>query len=147
MLSSNDASEPSGPQTISLAATAGPRIRQWMTAVSIGTVVGGGLFACVILPSPFTFVFGCCVAAIGSLPVFGVYSLVAWLLRNVMHLYPVRIILGTLCGFSAGLLCTLDFSAGGIIAGTIGAASALSAVLITDTLHFNDIHRKAAVRV
>ena len=147
MLSSNDASEPSGPQAISLAAIAAPRILQWMTAVSIGTVVGGGLFACVILPSPFTFVFGCCVAAIGSLPVFGVYSLVAWLLRNVMHLYPVRIILGTLCGFSAGLLCTLDFSAGGIIAGTIGAASALSAVLITDTLHFNDIHRKAAVRV
>ena len=147
MLSSNDASEPSGPQAISLAAIAAPRILQWMTAVSIGTVVGGGLFACVILPSPFTFVFGCCVAAIGSLPVFGVYSLVAWLLRNVMHLYPVRIILGTLCGFSAGLLCTLDFSTGGIIAGTIGAASALSAVLITDTLHFNDIHRKAAVRV
>jgi hypothetical protein len=147
MLSCNEASDPLCPSRIAVTAIAGPRVSEWVAAVSIGTVLGGGLFGCLILPSPLTFFFGCWVAAIGSLPVFGGFTVVAWLLRGVLHLPSVRLILGTLCGFSAGLLCTLDFSANGIIAAAIGAGSALCAVLIANSLHFSDIHRKAADRV
>ncbi len=82
MLNCNVASDPLCPSRIAVTAIAGPRVSEWVIAVSIGTVLGGGLFGCLILPSPFTFFFGCWVAAIGSLPVFGGFTVVAWLLRG-----------------------------------------------------------------
>ncbi|MFN5976020.1 MAG: hypothetical protein ACK48U_16355, partial [Planctomyces sp.] len=56
-------------------------------------------------------------------------------LRSSMSGSVLRIVLGAMCGFSAGIVSAMAFGPMMIVAGAIGALGAVAGVLITDSRH------------
>jgi len=80
-------------------------------------------------------VIGCVWAAVGSIPSLLVAAVLGFALRASMSSSILRMVLGALCGFSAGVVSAMAFGPMMIVAGAIGALGAVAGVLITDSRH------------
>lgn len=117
-----------------------PRLLAWILSVAVGTVVGGGVFGALVgfqepVAVPLFFVIGCVWAAVGSIPSLLVAAVFGFALRSSMSGSVLRIVLGAMCGFSAGIVSAMAFGPMMIVAGAIGALGAVAGVLITDSRH------------
>ena len=117
-----------------------PRLLAWILSVAAGTVVGGGVFGALVgfqepAAVPLFFVIGCVWAAVGSIPSLLVAAVFGFALRSSMSGSVLRIVLGAMCGFSAGVVSAMAFGPMMIVAGAIGALGAVAGVLITDSRH------------
>ncbi|MFN6331335.1 MAG: hypothetical protein ACK45A_06165 [Planctomyces sp.] len=117
-----------------------PRLLAWILSVAAGTVVGGGVFGALLgfqepAAVPLFFVIGCVWAAVGSIPSLLVAAVFGFALRSSMSGSVLRIVLGAMCGFSAGIVSAMAFGPMMIVAGAIGALGAVAGVLITDSRH------------
>lgn len=117
-----------------------PRLLAWILSVAAGTVVGGGVFGALVgfqepAAVPLFFVIGCVWAAVGSIPSLLVAAVFGFALRSSMSGSVLRIVLGALYGFSAGIVSAMAFGPMMIVAGAIGALGAVAGVLITDSRH------------
>lgn len=117
-----------------------PRLLAWILSVAAGTVVGGGVFGALVgiqTPTaiPLFLVIGCVWAAVGSIPSLLVAAVLGFALRASMSSSILRMVLGALCGFSAGVVSAMAFGPMMIVAGAIGALGAVAGVLITDSRH------------
>lgn len=121
-----------------------PRLLAWILSVAAGTVVGGGVFGALVgfqepAAVPLFFVIGCVWAAVGSIPSLLVAAVFGFALRSSMSGSVLRIVLGALYGFSAGIVSAMAFGPMMIVAGAIGALGAVAGVLITDSRRRPDI--------
>lgn len=117
-----------------------PRLLAWILSVAAGTVVGGGVFGALVgfqepAAVPLFFVIGCVWAAVGSIPSLLVAAVFGFALRSSMSGSVLRIVLGAMCGFSAGVVSAMAFGPMMIVAGAIGALGAVAGVLIADSRH------------
>ncbi len=117
-----------------------PRLLAWILSVAAGTVVGGGVFGALVgfqepAAVPLFFVIGCVWAAVGSIPSLLVAAVFGFAVRSSMSGSVLRIVLGAMCGFSAGVVSAMAFGPMMIVAGAIGALGAVAGVLITDSRH------------
>lgn len=117
-----------------------PRLLAWILSVAAGTVVGGGLFGALVgfqepAAVPLFFVIGCVWAAVGSIPSLLVAAVFGFALRSSMSGSVLRIVLGAMCGFSAGVVSALAFGLLAFVAGTIGGLGAVAGIVITDSRH------------
>lgn len=117
-----------------------PRLLAWIFSVAAGTVVGGGLFGALAgFPEPAAialfFVIGCVWAAVGSIPSLLVAAVLGFSLRAYMSGSILRLILGALCGMSAGLVSAMFFGPLAFAAGAIGGIGAVAGVVIIDGSH------------
>ena len=115
-----------------------PRLVSWMLSVWLGTVAGGGVFGALVAfesPAaiPLFLVIGCVWAAVGSIPSMLVAAALGFALRSFMSNSSLRIVLGALCGFSAGVVSALPFGPMAIVAGVIGASGAVAGVVIGES--------------
>jgi len=117
-----------------------PRLLAWILSVAAGTVVGGGLFGALMgfqepAAVPLFFVIGCVWATVGSIPSLLVAAVFGFALRAFMSGSMLRIVLGAMCGFSAGVVSALAFGPLAFVAGAIGGLGAVAGVVITDSRH------------
>jgi hypothetical protein len=117
-----------------------PRLLAWILSVAAGTVVGGGLFGALMgfqepAAVPLFFVIGCVWATVGSIPSLLVAAVFGFALRAFMSGSMLRIVLGAMCGFSAGVVSALAFGPLAFVAGAIGGLGAFAGVVITDSRH------------
>lgn len=117
-----------------------PRLLAWILSVAAGTVVGGGVFGALVgfqepAAVPLFFVIGCVWAAVRSIPSLLVAAVFGFALRSSMSGSVLRIVLGAMCGFSAGVVSAMAFGPMMIVAGAIGALGAVAGVLIADSRH------------
>ncbi|MFO0252010.1 MAG: hypothetical protein ACK56X_22455 [Planctomyces sp.] len=115
-----------------------PRLLAWILSVAAGTVVGGGVFGALVgiqkpTAIPLFIVIGCVWAAVGCIPSLLVAAVLGFALRASMSSSILRMVLGALCGFSAGVVSAMAFGPMMIVAGAIGALGAVAGVLITDS--------------
>lgn len=115
-----------------------PRLLAWILSVAAGTVVGGGLFGALMgfqepAAVPLFFVIGCVWATVGSIPSLLVAAVFGFVLRAFMSGRMLRIVLGAMCGFSAGVVSALAFGPLAFVAGAIGGLGAVAGVVITDS--------------